>query len=69
MEPIRIRIEHPPGDSLDAAQNMIRTVPGVLSVRIEPGKQELLVEAADTVDPEEVLTAVRKSGVVGALIG
>jgi hypothetical protein len=70
MEPIRVSIEAPPsGGSLAAAENMIRAVPGVLSVRREPGKNELVVEAADTVETEAVLTAIRQAGAVGTLVG
>jgi hypothetical protein len=70
MEPIRVNIVRPPTTGgIDAAANMIRTVPGVLSVRRGPGKDELLVEAADTVDPDDVLTAVEKTGAAASLIG
>ena len=70
MEPIRVNIEGPPtGASIEAAQNMVRTLPGVLSVRLEPGKNELVVEAAETVDPEDVLVAIRKVGATGSLVG
>jgi hypothetical protein len=70
MEPIRLTIER--GDKPGAAaevENALRMVPGVLSVRLQPHGADVVVEAADSVAPDELIAAARKAGYVATLSG
>jgi copper chaperone CopZ len=71
MEPVRLKIAGIGANAdLVAVENALRLVPGVISVRAEPkSSDEVLVEAARTVDPEKLLAAVSDAGYIASLIG
>lgn len=69
MQPIRLRIEGKGATrGVEAIENALRAVPGVLTVRFDPASgDELHVEAADTVNTELLIGAVRKAGYIATL--
>ena len=70
MEPIRLGIEDmASAGSLELVANALRMVPGVISVRPVPGAQEFRVEAAENVDPDELVAAAQKAGCIASVIG
>ena len=71
MQPIRLKIEGAGATAgIGEIENALRTVPGVLSVRLDPVPgQGLHVEAADTVDPQLLIEAVQNAGYIATLIG
>ena len=71
MQPIRLKIEAVGvAGGLEAIENALRAVPGVLSVRFDPVPgDELHVEAADTIDPELLVEAVQDAGYIATLVG
>jgi copper chaperone CopZ len=70
MEPIRLTIERAgaPG-AATAVEEALRMVPGVVSVRVQPHGADVVVEAADNVDPEDLIAAAQKAGFVVTLAG
>jgi copper chaperone CopZ len=71
MEPIRLRIEGGSGPGgIEAVENALRTVPGVMSVRLAAvARDEILVEAAETVSAESLVEAVENAGHIAVVIG
>lgn len=69
MEPIRLKIEGMAASgSVEAVENALRMVPGVLSVR--PGSaSDVIVEAAENVDPDDLVAAARKAGYIATPVG
>jgi copper chaperone CopZ len=70
MKPTRLKIESMAstggGETLEDA---LRLVPGVMSVRTEPGASDVLVEAAENVEPADLVAAAQKAGYVVVLAG
>jgi copper chaperone CopZ len=70
MEPIRLTIERAGAPGAAAAvEDALRMVPGVLSARVQPHGNDVVVEAADNVDPEELIAAAQKAGFTATLAG
>jgi hypothetical protein len=70
MNPIHLLIQGlGSSGTLDAVEAALRMVPGVLSVRLDTTGRGVLVEAADTVEPENVIAALLKAGYVATLAG
>jgi copper chaperone CopZ len=71
MQPIRLKIEGMGATGvIEAVENALRTVPGVLRVRFDPVPgNELHVDVADTVDPELLIEAVQNAGYIATLSG
>jgi copper chaperone CopZ len=71
MEIFRLRIEGlgAPG-GIEAAENALRTVPGVMRVHFDSASgDEVLVEAAETVSPEMLIEAVENAGQIAIVVG
>jgi copper chaperone CopZ len=71
MQPIRLKIEGMGATgAIEAVENALRTVPGVLHVRVDPVHgDEVHVEVAETVDPELLVDAVLNAGYIATLSG
>ena len=70
MEPSRLILEGAPSvGALEAVENALRMVPGVMSVRADPAGKELHVSAAESVDPDELIKAAEKTGAIATLAG
>ena len=68
MQPIRLEIvDLGATGGLEAVENALRTVPGVMSVRLDPRGEGVHVEAADSVNADDLLAAVQKAGYIAAL--
>jgi copper chaperone CopZ len=68
MEPIRLTIqETASGVDLQAVENALRMVAGVMSVRAEPSESAVVVEAAEGVEADDLVAAARKAGYVAAV--
>jgi copper chaperone CopZ len=71
MEIFRLRIEGmgAPG-GLEAVENALRTVPGVMRVHFDAASgHEVLVEAAETVSAEALIEAVENAGQIATVVG
>jgi copper chaperone CopZ len=70
MDPIRLSIESmASAGGIDAVENAIRMVPGVLSVRADSSGTCVLVEAADSVASDDLIAAALKAGYIATLAG
>jgi hypothetical protein len=70
MRPIRLRIEGPAAATRFAAvKDALALLPGVLGVSPEPDPREIRVEAADEIDPDKLIAALREAGVAATLAG
>ena len=70
MQPIRLKIEDmASAGALQAVENALRIVPGVLSVRPDLAGNDVLVEAGESVDVDDLVAAVQKAGYVATLAG
>jgi copper chaperone CopZ len=68
MEPIRLRLEGPASvGAMEAVENALRLVPGVISVRADPAAHEVHVTAAESVDADELIKAAQKTGAIATL--
>jgi len=70
MRPIRLTIEElsSPG-SVDAVENALRLVPGVISVHADLVDHGVVVEAGESVDIDVLIAAVQKAGYIATLVG
>ena len=70
MRPIRLTIEElsSPG-SVDAVENALRLVPGVISVHADLADHDVVVEAGESVDIDVLIAAVQKAGYIATLVG
>ena len=70
MEPIRLQLEEPAtAGALEAVENALRLVPGVMSVRADPAGNEIHVTAAESVDADDLIKAAQKTGAIATLAG
>jgi len=70
MDPIRLSIEGmASAGGIDAVENAIRMVPGVVSVRADSSGTCVLVEAAENVHPDDLIAAALKAGYNATLAG
>jgi hypothetical protein len=70
MEPIRLAVERmASAGPLEAMENALRTVPGVISVRTAPSGSEVLVEAVETIEPDDLVKAAQNAGYVVTIVG
>jgi copper chaperone CopZ len=71
MWPIRLKIEGlTPVTGLAAVESALAAVPGVISVRMNPGSaDEVHVETAETTHAETLVEAVRHAGFVAVVTG
>jgi copper chaperone CopZ len=71
VETTRLRIEGASAlGGIAAVEEALRTVPGVLRVRADPAAgDEVLVEAADTLDPDALLKAAENAGFIVTIAG
>jgi copper chaperone CopZ len=70
MHPIRLTIQEiaSPG-SIDAVENALRLIPGVVSVHADPASRGVVVEAGASVDVDDLIAAVQKAGYIATLVG
>jgi copper chaperone CopZ len=70
LQPIRLEIvDLGAAGALEGVENALRTVPGVMSVRADPRGEGVHVEAADSIDPDDLVAAVQKAGYIATLAG
>jgi hypothetical protein len=70
MEPIRLHIESATAAGApDTLEDALRMVAGVVGVRLAPGGDDVLVEAAETIDADELIAAALKAGYVVTVAG
>jgi copper chaperone CopZ len=70
MRPIRLTVQPvaSPG-SPEAVENALRLVPGVISVHADPAGHGVVVEAAESVDVDDLIAVVQKAGYIATLVG
>ena len=70
MRPIRLTIQDiaSPG-SVEAVENALRLVPGVISVHPDLAAHGIVVEAGESVDIDALIAAVQKAGYIATLVG
>ena len=68
MQPIRLTIHDiASAGALQAVENALRLVPGVISVRPDPAGHDVLVEAGENVNVDDLVAAVQKAGYVATV--
>ena len=70
MRPIRLTIKDfsSPG-SVEAVENALHLVPGVISVHADLAGHGVVVEAGESVDIDVLIAAVQKAGYIATLVG
>ena len=70
MRPIRLTIEDlaAPG-SVEAVENALRLVPGVISVHADLADHGVVVEAGESLDIDVLIAAVQKAAYIATLVG
>ena len=70
VRPIRLTIQDiASAAGVEAVEHALRTVPGVMTVRADLAGNDVLVEAAETVQPDALIAAVEEAGFVAVLSG
>ena len=70
VKPIRLTIQGmASAGCAETVEHAIRTVPGVMSVRVDLAGSDVLVEAGETVEVNALLAAVQQAGYVATLAG
>jgi Cu+-exporting ATPase len=70
VQPIRLTIQGmASAGCAEAVEHAVRTVPGVMCVRVDLVGSDVLVEAGESVDVDALLAAVQQAGYIATLAG